>query len=204
MSWSSDLDFDVGFDRRTFDAWPNTDTATFNYLSFSLTKRGPGSVGPYNTNNFKKRRHINLKPPAFGVALRNEDNASGRCLLGISTYACYGGSWLIRRWIRRRYYFLEEVRSVPPSYIATYPKSLSKFRFSSILKTVKCRHWNGYLVVKTFIKFNLGLSLRTPSKIARQERGIDLIYIAHLLLLQLKGKRWLILPMFIIIRVMIE
>lgn len=41
--------------------------------------------------------------------------------------------------------------------LLTKPPSLGSARF---LKTVKCRHKNGYLVVKIFIKPDPGLSLR--------------------------------------------
>ncbi|TDL19537.1 ARM repeat-containing protein [Rickenella mellea] len=48
-----------------------------------------------------------------------------------------------------------------------YEKSLGTARF---LKTVKCRHRNGYLVVKIFIKPDPGLSLRTPHRRLKIER----------------------------------
>ena len=45
--------------------------------------------------------------------------------------------------------------------------SLGSARF---LKTVKCRHRNGYLVVKIFIKPDPGLSLRTHHRRMKGER----------------------------------
>ncbi|GJE86329.1 Pkinase-domain-containing protein [Phanerochaete sordida] len=48
-----------------------------------------------------------------------------------------------------------------------YERSLGSARF---LKTVKCRHKNGYLVVKIFIKPDPGLSLRKYHRRLKQER----------------------------------
>ena len=45
--------------------------------------------------------------------------------------------------------------------------SLGSARF---LKTVKCRHRNGYLVVKIFIKPDPGLSLRTHHRRMKGKR----------------------------------
>ena len=60
---------------------------------------------------------------------------------------------------------------MPPSYIASkykiFASSLGSARF---LKTVKCRHRNGYLVVKIFIKPDPGLSLRTHHRRMKGKR----------------------------------
>ncbi|KAJ7216643.1 hypothetical protein GGX14DRAFT_442277 [Mycena pura] len=48
-----------------------------------------------------------------------------------------------------------------------YEKSLGSARF---LKTVKCRHRNGYLVIKIFIKPDPGLSLRTYQRRLKADR----------------------------------
>ncbi|KAH7882946.1 hypothetical protein F5I97DRAFT_1938850 [Phlebopus sp. FC_14] len=49
----------------------------------------------------------------------------------------------------------------------TYEKSIGQARF---LKTVKCRHRNGYLVVKIFIKQDPGISLRTYHRKLKVDR----------------------------------
>ncbi|KAF5392892.1 hypothetical protein D9757_000800 [Collybiopsis confluens] len=50
-----------------------------------------------------------------------------------------------------------------------YEKSLGSARF---LKTVKCRHQNGYLVVKIFIKPDPGLSLRNYTRRLKMDREL--------------------------------
>ncbi|KAF9233916.1 hypothetical protein BU15DRAFT_90187 [Melanogaster broomeanus] len=49
----------------------------------------------------------------------------------------------------------------------TYEKSIGQARF---LKTVKCRHRNGYLVIKIFIKHDPGISLRTYHRKQKVDR----------------------------------
>ena len=54
-----------------------------------------------------------------------------------------------------------------PEYMAEGDlRSLGAARF---LKTVKCRHPNGFLVVKIFIKPDPGLSLRTYTRRLKRE-----------------------------------
>ena len=55
---------------------------------------------------------------------------------------------------------MKEGASTPSSSCRVSPTDLSSLGSARFLKTVKCRHKHGYLVVKIFIKPDPGMSLR--------------------------------------------
>ena len=88
----------------------------------------------------------------------------GQFAVGICSYAHISCFRFFCRWTGRRCHLREKVSGIcssGPQFFKVVPHSLGSARF---LKTVKCRHKNGCLVIKIFIKPDPGMSLRTHQR----------------------------------------
>ena len=86
----------------------------------------------------------------------------GQFAVGVCSYAHISRFRFFRCWTGRRCHFREKVSNICTPHPAH--DFLHCFGSARFLKTVKCRHRNGCLVIKIFVKPDPGMSLRTHQR----------------------------------------